>query len=98
MRATLLSRFPATETIIPIDESDYKNKQFNNIFEYELYRKNQKFSIMDENKSKEFFKNKNINETNNATQQAFKLIKQEEQSIKNNNILWSKLKLLNNKI
>jgi len=87
-----------TETIIPIDESDYKNKQFNNIFEYELYRKNQKFSIMDENKSKEFFKNKDINETNNATQQAFKLIKQEEQSIKNNNILWSKLKLLNNKI
>ena len=53
---------------------------------------------MDENKSKEFFKNKNINDTNNATQQAFKLIKQEEQSIKNNNILWSKLKLLNNKI
>lgn len=87
-----------TETIIPIDETVDKNKQFNNVFEYQLYRKNQKFEIMSEETSSNFFKNKHVNETSNATQQAFKLIKQEEKSIENNNIFWSKLKLLNNKI
>ena len=87
-----------TETIIPIDETVDKNKQFNNVFEYQLYRKNQKFEIMSEETSNNFFKNKHVNETSNATQQAFKLIKQEEKSIENNNIFWSKLKLLNNKI
>jgi len=87
-----------TETIIPIDETVDKNKQFNNVFEYQLYRKNQKFEIMNEETSSNFFKTKHVNETSNATQQAFKLIKQEEKSIENNNIFWSKLKLLNNKI
>jgi hypothetical protein len=43
-----------------------------------------------------FLKNKNNIDVNNANNTAFKLANQVAESEKNNNIFWSKLKLLEN--
>ena len=88
-----------SETIIPVDEEEIlKSKpQFKNEFEFQLHRKNQKFNILSQKEGEHYFNNQNNIHSEIATKQAFQLLKQEEISKKNNNIFWSKVKLLNNK-
>lgn len=83
------------ETLIPVSQQLYDNKEkFNSLNEIKYKRTNEKYNIMSEKQSNEYIYNKNINETNFASQKAFELLKEEEQNNQKNNLFWSELKML----
>ena len=85
--------------VIPVNDETYNNiKKFNNVLEMQNHRKKTEISPSDQLKKQQemFLKKKNNMDVNNANNTAFKLANQVAESEKNNNIFWSKLKLLEN--
>lgn len=84
------------ETLIPISEN-VKRQDFNSINDYKMFRNQQESSniqyTLDE--SNKILENNKKIEDKITNQRAFKLAKQDEEVMKNNNNFWSKIKLLN---
>ncbi len=88
-----LRRVYGTESIIPVSEDDYKNRQnFKNINEYKNYRDSQELKVQTEEEAlSELYKREQAdNEMSSAL--AFKYAKQLENSKKSNELFWANLK------
>lgn len=85
--------------VIPVTHQDYINKKkYSNINELQQDRKNNEnfsHSIL-ESQAKSYYSRKKQIETEEGNETAFKLIKQEELSRKNDALFWGHLKLLEN--
>jgi len=81
-----------TETVIPVTEEDYENKQkFRSVNEYQSYRNNQDTKPLSEQQAMQYLNQKNEKEEEKAVRRAYELAKQKNQEF------WSGLQLLQNK-
>jgi hypothetical protein len=84
-----------TETFIPVTDEDFNNrKKYNNIFEMKLDRDNQKMVLPTMEESNRTIKSKRDNEESIATQDAYKLLKHQEEQEKMDALFWKNLRLL----
>lgn len=87
-----------TETVIPVTEEDYEQKQkFNNVNEFVSYRNSQDTKPLSEQQAKQYLNQRNTKEEEKAVRRAYELAKQTEQAKLNNQEFWSGLQLLQNK-
>lgn len=87
-----------TESVIPVTDEDYENKQkFNNVNEFVSYRNTQDTKPLSEMQALEYLNNRNKKDDEMATSRAYQLAKQTELSRQKNNEFWSGLMLLHNK-
>ena len=84
-----------TESIIPITNEDYENKQkFENVNEFINFRNKQNIQPMLE--GEQFLNEQKRKEEEMSIRVAFHLAKQTEQVKQNNDLFWKKFQLLNN--
>lgn len=87
-----------TETVIPVTEEDYEQKQkFGSVNEYMSYRNNQDTKPLSEQQAEQYLKQKNEKEEEKAIRRAYELAKQTEMAKQKNQEFWSGLQLLKNK-
>lgn len=87
-----------TETVIPVTEEDYEQKQkFNNVNEFVSYRNSQDTKPLSEQQAQQYLNQRNTKEEEKAVRRAYELAKQTEQAKLNNQEFWSGLQLLQNK-
>jgi hypothetical protein len=87
-----------TETVIPVTEEDYEEKQkFRNVNEYMSYRNNQDTKPLSEQQAIQYLNQKNAKEEEKAVRRAYELAKQTELAKQKNQDFWSGLQLLQNK-
>jgi hypothetical protein len=87
-----------TETVIPVTEEDYENKQkFRSVNEYQSYRNNQDTKPLSEQQAMQYLNQKNEKEEEKAVRRAYELAKQTELAKQKNQEFWSGLQLLQNK-
>ena len=87
-----------TESVIPVTDEDYENKQkFNNVNEFVSYRNTQDTKPLSEMQALEYLNNRNKKDDEMATSRAYQLAKQTELAKQKNNEFWSGLMLLHNK-
>ena len=87
-----------TESVIPVTDEDYENKQkFNNVNEFVSYRNTQDTKPLSEMQALEYLNNRNKKDDEMATSRAYQLAKQTELAKQKNNEFWSGLMLLDNK-
>jgi hypothetical protein len=87
-----------TETVIPVTEEDYEQKQkFGSINEYMSYRNNQDTKPLSEQQAQQYLKQRDEKEEERAVRRAYELAKQTEQAKQKNQEFWSGLQLLKNK-
>jgi hypothetical protein len=87
-----------TETVVPVTLEDYNNvKKFNNINEFNIYRKTQDLTPLSGKQALDYLhkKNKIIENESNIT--AFKLAKEMEEAKKKIDNSWNEMRLLSNK-
>jgi hypothetical protein len=81
-----------TETVIPVTNDDFKNKQkFNTINEIQQYRQTQDTTPLSEIQAREYLTNKSKMEEKEGTKLAYDLAKQVEQSKEKNKAFWSNI-------
>lgn len=86
-----------TETIIPVCEKDYINKQkFNNLESLRIHRDSERINNkpLSENESNKYLINKNKIEDEKNIKLAYKIAKQQEEVEKANQTWWNSLRLL----
>ena len=83
-----------TETVVPVNEKDYKDKYNNNINNIKFQRNQQNITPLSVKDSNDYLNSEHFNNNYISSQRAFKLAKQEEEIEKKNNIWWSNLKTL----
>jgi hypothetical protein len=87
-----------TETVIPVTEEDYEQKQkFGSVNEYMSYRNNQDTKPLSEQQAEQYLKQRNEKEEERAIRRAYELAKQTEMAKQKNQEFWSGLQLLKNK-
>jgi hypothetical protein len=87
-----------TETVIPVTEEDYEQKQkFGSLNEYMNYRNNQDTKPLSEQQAEQYLKQRNEKEEEKAIRRAYELAKQTEMAKQKNQEFWSGLQLLKNK-
>jgi hypothetical protein len=87
-----------TETVIPVTEEDYEQKQkFNNVNEFVSYRNSQDTKPLSEQQAQQYLDQRNSKEEEKAVRRAYELAKQTEQSKQKNQEFWSGMQLLQNK-
>jgi len=87
-----------TETVIPVTEEDYEQKQkFGSVNEYMSYRNNQDTKPLSEQQAEQYLKQRNEKEEERAIRRAYELAKQTEIAKQKNQEFWSGLQLLKNK-
>jgi hypothetical protein len=87
-----------TETVIPVTEEDYEQKQkFGSVNEYMSYRNNQDTKPLSEQQAEQYLKQRNEKEEEKAIRRAYELAKQTEMAKQKNQEFWSGLQLLKNK-
>jgi hypothetical protein len=87
-----------TETVIPVTEEDYEQKQkFGSVNEYMSYRNNQDTKPLSEQQAEQYLKQRNEKDEEKAVRRAYELAKQTEMAKQKNQEFWSGLQLLNNK-
>jgi len=86
-----------TETVIPVTEEDYEQKQkFGSVNEYMSYRNNQDTKPLSEQQAEQYLKQRNEKEEERAIRRAYELAKQTEMAKQKNQEFWSGLQLLKN--
>ena len=84
-----------TETVIPVTNSDYENKQkFSNVNQLTNFRNNQNLNPLSKKEEDLIFKNKVRLDDQKNIELAYKLNKQYEESERANNKLWNYLRRL----
>jgi len=87
-----------TETVIPVTEEDYEQKQkFRSVNEYQSYRNNQDTKPLSEVQAQQYLNQRNAKEEEKAVRRAYELAKQTELAKQKNQEFWSGLQLLQNK-
>lgn len=87
-----------TETVIPVTEEDYEQKQkFGSVNEYMSYRNNQDTKPLSEQQAQQYLKQRNDKDEEKAIRRAYELAKQTELAKQKNQEFWSGLQLLKNK-
>lgn len=87
-----------TETVIPVTEEDYENRQkFRSVNEYQSYRNNQDTKPLSEQQAMQYLNQKNEKEEERAIRRAYELAKQTELAKQKNQDFWSGIQLLHNK-
>jgi hypothetical protein len=87
-----------TETVIPVTEEDYEQKQkFGSVNEYMSYRNNQDTKPLSEQQAEQYLKQRNEKDEEKAVRRAYELAKQTEMAKQKNQEFWSGLQLLKNK-
>ena len=87
-----------TETVIPVTEEDYEQKQkFRSVNEYQSYRNNQDTKPLSEAQAQQYLNQRNAKEEEKAVRRAYELAKQTELAKQKNQEFWSGLQLLQNK-
>jgi hypothetical protein len=87
-----------TETVIPVTEEDYEQKQkFGSVNEYMSYRNNQDTKPLSEQQAEQYLKQRNEKDEEKAIRRAYELAKQTEMAKQKNQEFWSGLQLLKNK-
>jgi len=87
-----------TETVIPVTEEDYANKQkFNSVNEFISHRNSQDTKPLSEQQAQQYLDQRNSKEEERAVRRAYELAKQTEQSKLKMQDFWSGLQLLQNK-
>lgn len=87
-----------TETVIPVTEEDYEQKQkFRSVNEYQSYRNNQDTKPLSEVQAQQYLNQRNEKEEEKAVRRAYELAKQTELAKQKNQEFWSGLQLLQNK-
>ena len=83
-------------TVIPVTEEDYNNRQhFQNVNQIQHYRK-QNINPMNENESNNYFTQKSQNDTNQANNLAYQLMKEAEENEAQQQRFWGHLRMLQN--
>ena len=84
------------ETLIPVSDN-VKRQEFKSINDYKMFRNEQEGSNIEYtlDESNKILENNKKLEDKITNERAFKLAKQDEEVMKNNNNFWSKIKLLN---
>lgn len=86
------------ETLIPVSEDILLTKEkYNSINDIKYKRSSEKFNVLSKEESNQILINKDLNETNISSQQAFSLLKEQELNIEKNKLFWGELKMLQNK-
>tara|TARA_Y100000389_G_scaffold7105_2_gene6890 strand:- start:2759 stop:3646 length:888 start_codon:yes stop_codon:yes gene_type:complete len=84
-----------TETVIPVSNDDYENKQkFSNVNQLTNFRNNQNLDPLSKKDEELYFKNKARLDDKKNIELAYKLNKQYEESERANNKLWNYLRRL----
>lgn len=87
-----------TETVIPVTEEDYEQKQkFGSVNEYMSYRNSQDTKPLSEQQAEQYLKQRNEKDEEKAVRRAYELAKQTEMAKQKNQEFWSGLQLLKNK-
>lgn len=87
-----------TETVIPVTEEDYEQKQkFGSVNEFVSYRNSQNTTPISEQQALQYLNQKNMKEEERAVRRAYELAKQTEQAKAKNQEFWSGLQLLQNR-
>jgi hypothetical protein len=87
-----------TETVIPVTEEDYEQKQkFGSVNEFVSYRNSQNTVPLSEQQALQYLNQKNMKEEERAVRRAYELAKQTEQAKAKNQEFWSGLQLLQNR-
>jgi hypothetical protein len=87
-----------TETVIPVTEEDYEQKQkFRSVNDYQSYRNNQDTKPLSEVQAQQYLNQRNAKEEEKAVRRAYELAKQTELAKQKNQEFWSGLQLLQNK-
>jgi hypothetical protein len=89
-----------TETVIPVDQSDFDNKQkFNSVHELNTFRNSQaqNTNVFSLKQSKDYLKSKEQLEEHSNTERAYELARQSEQAEKANKSLWGHLRQIQNR-
>lgn len=83
-------------SVIPVTEEDYNNRQhFQNVNQIQQYRK-QNINPMDENEANQYFTQKSQNDTNQANNLAYQLMKEAEENEAQQQRFWGHLRMLQN--
>jgi hypothetical protein len=86
-----------TETVIPVTMEDYNNiKKFRNVNEYNTFRNTQNTTPLSEIQAREYLSNKSKLEETDASNRAFKLAKQTEESQKKQDKYWANMRTIEN--
>lgn len=86
-----------TETVIPVTDNDFKNKQqFNNVNEFKDFRNSQNVSPLNYTQANAIYENNQKHEQETSTQRAFKLAREDEHMREINNKWWGKVKQITN--
>ena len=86
-----------TETVVPVTEQDYNEKQkFNNINELREHRQQQNIAPPSQQQSQEFFQQQKMNTDQSDVERAYKLLKQDEIVKQINEKWWGKVKQITN--
>tara|TARA_B100002019_G_C21216160_1_gene572132 strand:+ start:499 stop:1380 length:882 start_codon:yes stop_codon:yes gene_type:complete len=86
-----------TETLIPVNNDDYNNKQkFANVQDYNNHRK-QNIQMLSQDKSDQLLAQKRRSEEEYANRVAYQLLESQEKAEKNNNIFMSRLQRISYK-
>jgi hypothetical protein len=75
---------------------DPQKKKFNNATEFKIFRDSEKYNILNEEESFEYFKQKENESNETSTQVAYQLTKEYEDNIKKQSKLWSKMQHIRN--
>jgi hypothetical protein len=89
-----------TETVIPVTEEDYENKEkFNNVNEFAFFRdkQTQDFKPLSEQQSVEYLNNRDKKLEQDAVRRAYDLAKQTQEAEKRQQIFWRNIQMLHNK-
>ena len=83
-------------SVIPVTEEDYNNRQhFQNVNQIQQYRK-QNINPMNENEANNYFTQKSQNDTNQANNLAYQLMKEAEENEAQQQRFWGHLRMLQN--
>ncbi len=83
-------------SVIPVTEEDYNNRQqFQNVNQMQQHRK-QNIDPMNENEAKQYFIQRTRNDTDQANNVAYELMKEAEENEAQQGLFWSHLRMLQN--
>lgn len=86
-----------TETVVPVSHEDYQNRpKFNSVDDLNSYRSSQETAPGSLEQSKQYLKNRLIQQEQEDSERAFNLIRQDEQIEEANKRWWGQLKTIGN--
>ena len=86
-----------TETVVPVSHEDYQNRpKFNSVDDLNSYRTSQQTAPGSLEQSKQYLKNRLVQQDQEDSERAFNLIRQDEQIEEANKKWWGQLKTIGN--